>query len=145
MSAWGMKSPHAARAKRLLSDLLADHAGAPAPDGDAPIAVVPPAGSARLPRRAAACDGSRCRSGFDAPHKDIADNKACLIYLKRKAPPKEPQGAGLWLLLVARRGHPLRCATALVSRAAIFLPLPQRALSLSRRRDWPSLAGRRAS
>src|SRR3954468_8707221 len=55
-----------------------------------PIPVVPPTGPARPPRRAAAGDGSRCRSGFDTPHKDIADNKACLIYLECKAPPKEP-------------------------------------------------------
>src|SRR3954469_22017709 len=123
----------------------ADLAGTFCGDKDAPIAVAPPAGSVRPPRRAAVCDGSRCRSGFDSPHKDIADNKACLVYLECKAPAKEPQGAGLWLLLVARRGHPLRCATALVSRAAIFLPVPQRALPLSRCRNWPSLAGRRAS
>src|SRR3954451_18832555 len=124
---------------------LADPAGTHGNGRNAPIAVAPPAGSARLPRRAAACDGNRCRAGFDSPHKDIADNKACLVYLECKAPPKEPQGAGLWLLLVARRGHPLQCATALVSRAAIFLPVPQRALPLSRCRDWPSLARRRAS
>src|SRR4051795_7041084 len=102
----------------------------------APIAVVPPAGSARLPRRAAVSDESRCRSGHDSPHKDIADNKACLVYLECKAPPKEPQGAGLWLPLVRRRGLPSPCATALVSRAATFLRVLHWALLLPRRRDW---------